>query len=120
MPPPTQHASILAWNDEQHVVQNRELYREKFAAVLGILAPVMNVTQPDAAFYLWPETPGSDTEFARDLFARQNVTVLPGSFLSRDTASGNPGDHRIRMALVASTEECIEAAGRIKTYIDGL
>lgn len=120
MPPPTQHASILAWDDEQHVVHNRDLYREKFAAVLDILAPVMKVTQPDAAFYLWPETPGSDTNFARELFASQNVTVLPGSYLSRDTRSGNPGDKRIRMALVASTAECIEAAMRIKTYIEGL
>jgi N-succinyldiaminopimelate aminotransferase len=120
MPPPTQHASILAWNDEQHVMRNRKLYREKFSAVLDILAPVMKVTQPDAAFYLWPETPNSDTTFARELFATQNVTVLPGSYLSRDTASGNPGDHRVRMALVASTEECIEAAVRIKTYIDSL
>lgn len=120
MPPPTQHASILAWNDEAHVKHNRDLYREKFAAVLEILSPVLNVQQPDAAFYLWAETPNSDTEFARELFATQNVTVLPGSFLSRDTANGNPGDKYIRMALVADTEECIEAAGRIRNYINGL
>ncbi len=118
MPPATQSASIVAWNDEEHVAFNRELYTEKFNAVLDILSPVMNVSMPDASFYLWAETPISDTQFARQLFEQQNVTVLPGTFLARDTEHGNPGQNRIRMALVASLEECIEAAHRIKTLIE--
>jgi N-succinyldiaminopimelate aminotransferase len=118
MPPATQSASIVAWNDEEHVAFNRELYTEKFTAVLDILSPVMNVSMPDASFYLWAETPISDTQFARQLFEQQNVTVLPGTFLARDTEHGNPGQNRIRMALVASLEECIEAAHRIKTLIE--
>jgi N-succinyldiaminopimelate aminotransferase len=118
MPPSTQSASIAAWNDEEHVAFNRELYTEKFKAVLDILSPVMNVSMPDASFYLWAETPTSDTEFARQLFEQHNVTVLPGSYLARDTAQGNPGQNRIRMALVAPIEECVEAANRIKTLIE--
>ncbi len=120
MPPPAQHASILAWNDEAHVKHNRDLYRDKFAAVIDILSPVIEVSQPEAGFYLWLKTPNSDTDFARELFASQNVTVLPGSFLSRDTATGNPGRNYVRMALVADIDECIEAANRIKTYLSGL
>jgi N-succinyldiaminopimelate aminotransferase len=120
MPPPTQHASILAWNDEAHVKHNRDLYRQKFAAVVAILSAVIDVQQPEAGFYLWLKTPNSDTDFARDLFATQNVTVLPGSFLSRDTDNGNPGSNYVRMALVADTDECIEAANRIKTYLSDL
>lgn len=120
MPPSSQSASIAAWSDEDHVVFNRELYREKFAAVLDILSPVMNVSLPQASFYLWAETPISDTEFARRLFDEQNVTVLPGSFLARDTENGNPGQNRIRMALVAPLEECVDAAHRIKQLIENL
>lgn len=120
MPPATQAASIAAWNDEKHVAENRALYKEKFAAVLEILSPVMNVSLPDASFYLWAETPISDTEFAQRLFDEQNVTVLPGSYLGRETQTGNPGDNRIRMALVAPINECIEAAERIKTLITHL
>ncbi len=120
MPPATQAASISAWNDEAHVAHNRELYREKFEAVLEILAPVMKVSMPEAGFYLWAETPVADTEFARQLFEQQNVTVLPGSYLGRDTAEGNPGANRVRMALVAPLEECIEAANRIRSLIEQL
>lgn len=118
MPPSTQAASIAAWNDEDHVAHNRELYREKFEAVLEILSPVMQVSMPEAGFYLWAETPVADTEFARQLFEKQNVTVLPGSYLGRDTVMGNPGANRVRMALVAPLEECIEAAMRIRSLIE--
>lgn len=120
MPPATQAASISAWSDEAHVVHNRELYQEKFKAVLEILSPVMNVSMPQAGFYLWAETPVADTQFARLLFEQQHVTVLPGSYLGRDTAEGNPGANRVRMALVAPLEECIEAAERIRSLIESL
>jgi len=120
MPPATQSASIVAWNDEDHVAYNRQLYREKFKAVLAILSPVMNVSLPEAGFYLWAETPISDTEFARRLFDEKNVTVLPGSFLARDNDNGNPGSNRIRMALVAPIEECINAAHRISDLIKNI
>lgn len=116
----TQAASMVAWNDEQHVINNRQLYREKFEAVLAILSPVMKVSLPEASFYLWAETTISDTEFARRLFDEQNVTVLPGSFLARDNDNKNPGAHRIRMALVAPIEECIDAAHRIVKLIKTL
>ncbi len=119
MPIYTQMASIVAWQDENHVQANRELYRKKFDAVLDILKPVMNVTKPDASFYLWPETPMSDTEFAAGLYSRQNISVMPGSFLSRSIAAGNPGENRIRVALVAEIEQCIEAANRICEYLEG-
>lgn len=120
MPPYHQAASIKAWQDEAHVQHNRELYREKFAAVLDILGGALKVKQPDAGFYLWPRTPIDDTEFARRLFAEQNVTVLPGSFLSRDAHGTNPGNHHVRMALVAPLAECVEAAKRIKAFIKTL
>ena len=120
MPIYTQMASIVAWQDEEHVRGNRTLYRQKFDAVLDILKPVMNVTKPDASFYLWPETPVSDTDFATGLYSRQNITVLPGSFLSRSIAAGNPGENRIRVALVAEINQCIEAAERICEYINTL
>jgi len=117
---PVQDASAAAWNDEQHVVDNRTMYREKFAAVTDILADVLDFPQPHASFYLWPQTPIDDREFALGLFAQQNVTILPGQYLSRDSATGNPGKNRVRMALVASTEECIEAALRIRQYVQNL
>lgn len=117
MPPPTQMASIQAWKDESHVIENRKLYREKFKAVIDILSPVLAVEAPEGAFYLWVKTPVNDTEFARGLFQQQNVTVLPGSYLSRQADGINPGENRIRMALVASLDECIEAATRIKHYV---
>lgn len=117
---PVQDASAAAWNEEQHVVDSRTMYREKFAAVTDILADVLDFPQPHASFYLWPQTPIDDREFALGLFAQQNVTILPGQYLSRDSATGNPGKNRVRMALVASTEECIEAALRIRQYVQNL
>ncbi len=120
MPVPTQHASIAAWQDEQHVQENREFYREKFAAVTKILAEVCRVSQPPASFYLWLQTSIDETEFAQKLFAQENVTVLPGSFLSREVDGINPGKHHVRMALVAPLEECVEAALRIKNFINTL
>lgn len=119
---PVQHqlASMAAWQDEQHVRDNRTLYRRKFEAVIDILSPVMNIQLPEAGFYLWPSTPIEDTLFARELFAQQHVTVLPGQFLSRAVADQNPGKQRIRMALVAGFDECVEAAQRIKSFIETL
>lgn len=119
---PVQHqlASAVAWNDESHVVENRRLYRDKFAAVIDILNPVLPVTLPDGAFYLWPHTPLDDEGFARQLYQREHVTVLPGSYLSREVDGVNPGRNRVRMALVAEPEECIEAAHRIKRFIESL
>jgi N-succinyldiaminopimelate aminotransferase len=119
MPPATQAASILAWRDETHVAENRSLYRAKITAVLDILSPVMDVSAPDAGFYLWPRTPGSDTGFARDLQAQQHVAVLPGSFLSRSFNGCNPGANHARLALVAPLEDCIAAAGRMRSYLTG-
>ena len=120
MAPYHQAASIKAWDDEAHVVANRELYRTKFNAVINVLGDVMRVKQPDAGFYLWLRTPIADTEFARRLFAEQNVTVLPGSYLSREAHGINPGENHIRLALVAPLEECVEAATRIRTLINSL
>ena len=117
---PQQHASAAGWADEAHVVENRRLYREKLDAVLRILDGVLDVQRPAASFYLWPRTPIADTDFARALFARQNVTVLPGSYLSRARDGRDPGSGRVRMALVAPLDECIEAAARIKTFCAGL
>jgi N-succinyldiaminopimelate aminotransferase len=114
---PTQRASIAAWNDEQHVRDNRQRYREKFAAVLDILSPVMDVQRPDGGFYLWPKTPGCDLAFTRELFAEQQLAVVPGSYLSRTVQGENPGAGRIRLALVASLEDCIEGAQRIRTQL---
>ncbi len=120
MAPPVQAASIAAWQDEQHVIENRARYREKFSRVLEILTPVLAVDAPDAGFYLWPQTPIDDERFARTLFERQHVTVLPGRYLSRDTATGNPGTGRVRMALVAELDACVEAAQRIRNLIEEL
>ena len=113
MPIHHQLGSILAWGDEHHVEANRQQYREKFAAVLAELKGHLSVTAPEAGFYLWPETPVSDTEFARQLYAEENVIVLPGRYLARESNGINPGENRVRMALVASTEHCVEAAQRI-------
>lgn len=120
MPPPFQAGSIAAWSDEAHVLANRNQYRAKFAAVMEILTPVMKVEMPDAGFYLWPETPLADPDFVRELYAAQHVNVVPGSYLSRDTSAGNPGQNRVRMALVASEQECVEAAQRIRQFIENL
>jgi N-succinyldiaminopimelate aminotransferase len=120
MPPATQDASIRAWQDERHVLENRRLYREKFSAVTDILAPVLEAKLPPAGFYLWPQTPIDDQEFSRHLYQQQNVVVLPGSYLSRDTVAGNPGKNHVRLALVAPLDECVEAAQRIRTFIESL
>jgi N-succinyldiaminopimelate aminotransferase len=120
MPLPTQHASIQAWQDERHVAENRRLYREKFAAFIDILGGVCTVIKPPASFYVWLKTPISDTEFARQLFAQQNITVLPGSFLSRDCDGIDPGLNHVRIALVAPLDECAEAAQRIKIFLNSL
>jgi len=120
MPLPTQHASIQAWQDERHVIENRRLYREKFATFIDILGDVCTVIKPPASFYVWLKTPISDTEFAKQLFAQQSITVLPGSFLSRDCDGINPGLNHVRIALVAPLDECIEAAQRIKNFLNSL
>jgi N-succinyldiaminopimelate aminotransferase len=120
MAPPTQTASVAAWNDETHVLENRRLYRQKFDAITPLLAEVLDTAKPDASFYLWAnvsKTGLSDTEFARQLLAKQNVVVLPGSFLAREANGVNPGKNFIRIALVASPEECLEAAQRICTFV---
>ena len=115
-----QAASIAAWNDEAHVVANRELYRAKFAQVTPVLARVMDVQLPDAGFYLWAHVGGDDVAWAQGLLAQYNVTVLPGSLLARTAHGHNPGTGRIRMALVASVDECLEAAQRIVSYTESL
>ncbi len=120
MPMHHQLASIAAWRDEDHVRENRRLYREKFDAVLEILDGKLAVQRPDAGFYLWPETPIAETEFARSLYAGEHVTVLPGSFLARDAGGSNPGRNRVRMALVAELPQCVEAAQRIVHRLEKL
>ena len=117
---PTQLASIAAWNDEAHVLENRDKYRDKFAAVIEILSPVMDVQQPEASFYLWAATPIADDDFAQGLFEQQNLTVLPGSYLSREIDGRVPGAGYVRMALVATLEECVEGAKRIRRYVESL
>jgi len=117
MSPVVQSASIAAWGDEAHVVDNRAQYRSKFAQVTPILAEVLDVALPDAGFYLWARVKGDDAAFARELHALYNVTVLPGSYLAREGEGGNPGTQRIRMALVADTAECVEAAQRIVQFV---
>ena len=124
MSPVVQAASIAAWNDEAHVIENRALYRDKFMQVTPILAEILEVSLPDAGFYLWAKIPAklrlSDTEFASALLAQYNVTVLPGSYLARESNGVNPGERFIRMALVASGAECLEAAQRIVRFVKSL
>jgi N-succinyldiaminopimelate aminotransferase len=128
MSPVVQAASVAAWSDEDHVLANRALYRDKFARVTPLLQDVLDVQLPDAGFYLWARVPqrngtdiaGDDIAFARGLLAQYNVTVLPGSLLAREAHGANPGRGRIRMALVAETAECLEAAERIVSYTKAL
>ncbi|ESS71331.1 LL-diaminopimelate aminotransferase DapL [Methyloglobulus morosus KoM1] len=137
MPLPTQQASLLAWQDEAHVIENRKLYRAKFTAFIDILSDVCDISKPKASFYVWLKTtlpgdpqgwrkygklPGAtaDTVFAQQLFAKENVTVLPGSYLSREAHGINPGAYHVRIALVAPLADCIEAAHRIKNFINTL
>lgn len=117
---PVQQASLLAWQDETHVQENRERYREKYAAFVGILKPVCDITQPPASFYIWLKTPIKDTDFAKLLFAQENITVLPGSYLSRDFGNNDPGQNHVRIALVAPLADCIMAAERIKNFFNSL
>ncbi|WP_382157735.1 succinyldiaminopimelate transaminase [Hydrogenophaga sp. ANAO-22] len=127
MSPVVQAASVAAWGDEDHVVDNRRQYREKFTQVTPLLAQVLDVALPDASFYLWAAVPASfadaaaglsaDEAFARELLAQYNVTVLPGSYLAREVGGANPGTGRVRMALVAEPAECLEAAGRIQAFL---
>lgn len=122
MGPLVQQASLAAWSDEAHVQANRALYRSKFAQVMPLLEPVLDVQLPDAGFYLWAGVPsvdgaaGDDIAFAQQLLAQYNVTVLPGSLLARQAHGHNPGQGRIRMALVAGVDECLEAAQRIADF----
>jgi N-succinyldiaminopimelate aminotransferase len=128
MSPVVQAASVAAWGDEEHVKANRALYRDKFNRVTPLLQQALDVRLPDAGFYLWAAVPrhtgadttGDDIAFARGLLAQYNVTVLPGSLLAREAHGSNPGRGRIRMALVAETAECLEAAQRIVHYTQRL
>ena len=113
----TQTASAVAWRDEAHVVDNRSRYREKFERVLQLLSATLAPQKPQAGFYLWARTPIADTDFAQRLYAEQNVTVLPGRYLSRDQGGSNPGENRVRMALVAPLDECVDAANRINQLL---
>jgi N-succinyldiaminopimelate aminotransferase len=120
MAPPVQLASAAAWNDEAHVLDNRNQYREKFAACTPLIGEVLGTRMPDASFYLWARTPVSDTEFARGLLEHYNVVVLPGSFLAREVKGINPGANFVRIALVASATECLDAASRIRRFAQQL
>ncbi|MRR49389.1 MAG: succinyldiaminopimelate transaminase [Rhodocyclaceae bacterium] len=120
MSPVVQAASLIAWNDEDHVRKNRQLYAEKFDRVTPLIAANLDTRRPDAAFYLWAKTPMADTEFARGLQRQYNVTVLPGSFLAREAGGINPGAGFVRIALVAGLDECIEAARRISDFCHSL
>lgn len=120
MSPMVQAASATAWNDEVHVMENRRLYAQKFSQAIDILSEVTAVQMPDAGFYLWIKTPISDTEFTRRLYQDYNVTVLPGSYLARNAHGMNPGKDFIRVALVASPQECAEAMQRITSFFEKL
>ena len=117
MPITSQLASIAAWRDEKHVKLNRDAYREKFDTVLGELDGLIDVRKPDASFYLWPRTPISDLEFCSRLYSEQNFTVLPGRYIARESNGHNPGENHVRMALVASVEDCQEAAQRLRHFL---
>ncbi len=114
---PTQLASIVAWEDDAYATENRRVYQEKFAHVLPMLSPLLKVERPAGAFYLWPDVGGDDERFTRELFAHANVTVLPGSYLARAGAAGNPGAGRVRISLVPNLAQCLEAAERIREFL---
>lgn len=120
MSPPVHAASVAAWKDEAHVADNRRLYREKFAAVLDVLRPALDVEMPAAAFYLWLRTPLPDAEYTRRLYREQAVSVLPGSYLGRDARGVNPGANRVRIALVSPVAECVEAARRLRAFVESI
>lgn len=117
MPVPTQIASVAAWQDDEHVVENRALYARKYAEVTPLLAEVMDVVAPPASFYLWAGVGGDDESFARDLYAATNVVTLPGSYLGRSAGGTNPGSGRVRLSLVASLEDCVTAAERMREFV---
>ena len=119
MPEHVQHVSTLVWRDEQHVVSNRQAYRDKFDAVNPILSRVFDTEIPPGTFYYWLRLPGDDESFARDLFVTENITVLPGQYLGRDSQGTNPGRDRIRIALVAPIADCIDAVSRMTSFIEG-
>jgi N-succinyldiaminopimelate aminotransferase len=116
---PTQIASVAAWDEDTHAARNRRLYQDKFDKVLPILAPVLDVKRPDGAFYLWPDVGQDDEQFVRDLFAQQNLTLLPGSYLARTAHGENPGAGRVRISLTANVDQCVLAAERIRAFIAG-
>jgi len=118
MSPIVQSASIAAWSDENHVIENRRLYRQKFKLMTSILSPSISCQHPEGGFYLWLETPNNEVMFSQQLYKKQNITVLPGSYLSRLAGSVNPGQNRIRLALVANIQECEQAGLRLKEFID--
>ena len=117
MPLPTQLASSVAWQDDAHAAANRRLYQEKFARVLPLLAPVLDVSSPAGAFYLWPDVAGDDEQFTRELYARAHITVLPGSYLGRAAPGRNPGAGRVRISLVPEVAQCVEAATRLREFL---
>ncbi|TYL47231.1 succinyldiaminopimelate transaminase [Marinomonas sp. IMCC 4694] len=117
MPIHHQEASVAAWNDEAHVIKNREIYTRKFDSVLEILSPIMPISKPEAGFYLWPELIMTDEDFCTALYQEESVLVLPGSYLGREVDGKNPGSHHVRMALVAEESECVEAAKRIRDFL---
>jgi N-succinyldiaminopimelate aminotransferase len=120
MSPVVSHASLAAWQDEDHVIENRKQYRAKFDAVLPILQPHLEVERPDASFYLWAKTPISDPDFVFQLLNTQAVRVLPGSYVGREINGVNPGTNRIRIALVAPLADCVEAAQRMVVFLEKL
>ena len=113
MPLHAQEVSALAWDDEAHVVDNRRIYREKFDIVGPMLSKIFGVHQPEGAFYYWPELPMDDEEFTKQLFVAENITVLPGSYFARDTEGENPGKNRVRLAMVATLNECVDGVRRL-------
>jgi N-succinyldiaminopimelate aminotransferase len=118
MSPMVQHASVAAWNDDAHAAANRRIYQTKLERVTPILAPVLQLERPAGAFYLWPDVGGDDELFVRELYARANVTLLPGSYLARSGAAGNPGARRVRISLTPGVDECVEAAQRIRDFLE--
>ena len=112
-----QKASELAWSDEQHVINNRALYADKFVSAAEILEGRMDTRDPGAGFYLWAKTPGACDIFSRELFEATGVTVLPGQYLGREVDGFNPGAGFVRMALVAEPETCREALRRVNSYL---
>ncbi len=117
MPGYVSAASIAAWSDERHVIDNRSLYQAKFDQVITVLETCFSLKRPDAGFFLWIDLGQSDTQFARNLYREKSVSVLPGSYLSRSTELGNPGENHVRLALVAPLDTCIEAAQRIHDFV---